>query len=430
MKVLYDISVLGAGYYQSRARTGIFRVIENLAYGLKNSKECNLVFCTSGASPRLYDALDYLDSNSELGKVSLAYKNKDLKFRRSIYNRQRELNFKINAIPDSPEVRLKVLRKVLSYAQRSAEFFYKPVSPHILAESDIYHSPFEPIPEKIRAIRNIKKLITVHDLIPIIYPELFQFNEQNTIQTAISTLTRESWVLCVSQATKDDLCNYSKNVDSSKIYVTHLAASELFYPCYNSQEIELTRCKYNIPNGSYILSLSTLEPRKNIDHTIRCFMNLIQQENIQDLYLVLVGTKGWNYDKIFAQISSNPALKDRIIVTGYVADEDLAALYSGALAFVYPSLYEGFGLPPLEAMQCGAPVITSNTSSLPEVVGDAGIMLDPKDADGLCHSMLELYNQPFLRESMSCNSLKQAKNFSWEKCTQQTIQAYKTALSS
>lgn len=178
------------------------------------------------------------------------------------------------------------------------------------------------------------------------------------------------------------------------------------------------------------MSLNTLEPRKNLGHLIQCFRKLVYQEKINDLYLVLAGGKGWLYNKLFEEIYRCEALKDRVIVTGYVADEDLAALYSDALAFVYTSFYEGFGLPPLEAMQCGVPVITSNTSSLPEVVGDAGIMVAPTDADMLCHSMLALYTKSSLREAMSLKSLERAKQFSWEKCTQETLAAYKFALNS
>ncbi len=143
------------------------------------------------------------------------------------------------------------------------------------------------------------------------------------------------------------------------------------------------------------------------------------------LHLVLVGKKGWLDNNIHSEISNlYPRLRERIIFTGYVPDEDLAPLYSGSLVFVYPSVYEGFGLPPLEAMQCGTPVITSNTSSLPEVVGNAGITVAPLDEDSLCHSIWELYQNDSLRNSLSTKSIEQAAKFSWEKCLQQTISAY------
>jgi glycosyltransferase involved in cell wall biosynthesis len=122
------------------------------------------------------------------------------------------------------------------------------------------------------------------------------------------------------------------------------------------------------------------------------------------------------------------SLKNRIVVTGYVDDEELAPLYSGALCFIYLSLMEGFGLPPLEAMQCGTPVITSNTSSLPEVVGDSGVMLTPDDTDGLCQWVLRFYQQPALRQTYAHQSIGQAKTFNWERCAQETIDAYYQAL--
>ena len=162
--------------------------------------------------------------------------------------------------------------------------------------------------------------------------------------------------------------------------------------------------------------------------TIKCFSRLAQDNALNDLSLVLVGTKGWAFDPIFKEIAANPKIRDRIIVTGYVDDKYLAPLYSGAMMFVYPSFYEGFGLPPLEAMQCGVPVITSNTSSLPEVVGKAGIMIDPEDADALCQAMLTIYDSTEVRQKMSADSLAQASKFSWQKCAEQTINAYKASI--
>jgi glycosyltransferase involved in cell wall biosynthesis len=338
------------------------------------------------------------------------------------------LHSNISIPPKHSELPLRILRKALIPFRNRVSYQTVAIDFDILQQAQIYHSPFEKFPLEVKKSRHLKKFLTVYDLIPILYPHFFDFNEDSIVKDAISSLDSESWVLSISHATKNDLCNYSTAINPDKVIVTHLAASNSFYPFDDQQKSQEICQKYNIPDAPYILSLSTLEPRKNIDHTIHCFLKLVQQEKLSDLNLVLVGTKGWNYDKIFAEISNNSHLEDRIIVTGYVADEDLAPLYSGALAFVYPSFYEGFGLPPLEAMQCGVPVITSNTSSLPEVVGDAGIMLDPKDEDSLCHSLLNLYNDENLRASMAEQSLKQAKKFSWEKCTQETINAYKIAL--
>ncbi len=433
MKIAYDISVLGAGYNYPHIRTGVFRVIENLADGLAISKECELFFCAVESLQLLYaslDYLDYLDCNSKLQKVPFCC-DKSLKLKRYLENYQRDLTLEINQKYILPyRWLLKILRKLFFSANQFIIPSHSSLIPiKDLEKVNIYHSTFYPIPKSIKKIA--ESFITVYDLIPILYPNFFKANKNTfVVKEVLKSIDSETWVTCISHSTKNDLCNYLPEVDPSRVKVTHLAASELFYQSHNHEENRRVKKKYNIPEAPYLLSLSTLEPRKNIDHTIRCFAKLVQQEHIKDLCLVLVGSKGWDYNKIFDEISNYQFLKDRIIVTGYVADEDLAALYSGALAFVYPSLYEGFGLPPLEAMQCGVPVITSNTSSLPEVVGDAGIMVSPKDADTLCQSMLEIYNNPSLREALTSKSLERAKHFSWKKCTQQTINAYKTALSS
>jgi len=164
-----------------------------------------------------------------------------------------------------------------------------------------------------------------------------------------------------------------------------------------------------------------------MEHAIRCFSALVRAEKLDDLYFVLVGTNGWRHEQILAEAAKCNVAADRIIVAGYVPDEELAPLYSGALAFIYPSLYEGFGLPPLEAMQCGTPVITSNSSSLPEVVGDAGIMVSPTDADALTQAMRDMYRQPELRETAGRRAIERAKLFSWDKYTDNVVAAYRTA---
>jgi glycosyltransferase involved in cell wall biosynthesis len=274
---------------------------------------------------------------------------------------------------------------------------------------------------------------TIYDLIPIILSHLFKEKNDADYQRmllSLQSLRPDDYILCISHATRDDLLNHVK-LDPARVFVTHLAANpQMFYPCYDQAQMTNVRKKYGIPNAPYILGVSTLEPRKNLDLVIRSFAHVVQQEKLQDINLVLVGPKGWEYNKIFEEVANFGIAKERIIITGYVADEDLAPLYSGALVFVYPSLYEGFGLPPLEAMQCGVPVITSNNSSLPEVVGDAGIMLDPKDETGVCQNILKLYYSQSLRQEMSAKSLQQARKFTWERCTQETIAAYKIALSS
>jgi glycosyltransferase involved in cell wall biosynthesis len=271
--------------------------------------------------------------------------------------------------------------------------------------------------------------LTVYDLIPILYPQLFETDVKNLLPEILRSLRPQDFALTISESTKHDLCTYRSDIDPARVFVTPLAASELFYRCTDAAQLAETRSKYQIPEGvPYFLSLSTLEPRKNIEQVIKSFSRLVREQRISDLHLVLVGVKGWDYNRVLEAIKDFELSEDRIILTGYVADRDLAALYSGALGFIYLSLYEGFGLPPLEAMQCGIPVITSDRASLPEVVGDAGLMFDPGDQDGVCQAMFDLYRDEALRAEMSRSSLKRSRKFSWDRCVRKTVESYQNAL--
>ncbi|MCY7385618.1 MAG: glycosyltransferase family 4 protein [Microcoleus sp. CAN_BIN18] len=434
IKVIYDISVLGQGHLHLLARTGIFRVVESIAEGLTRSQECDLMFSVNQYFQLLDASLDYLQSNPKLAKVPLLHSS----FARIFYKKLIDTynlvgcQTKINEASNLGEDKL-FLNEVKNHLENTLQMmggYSNTIDSGNLDEVDIFHSPYDEIPASVKTVNKLQVFLTSYDLIPILHPQFILDERVSFLQKkSLASILQNDCITCISYSTKNDLCNYLK-IDESRVFVTHLAAEpSIFYPCRDAAKLASMRSKYGIPDAPYVLSLGTLEPRKNLDGAIRSFAKLIEEQNIKDLYLVLVGTPGWKYDNIMAEVSKKNFLKDRIIFTGYVPESDLAALYSSALAFVYPSFYEGFGLPPLEAMQCGVPVITSNTSSLPEVVGDAGIMVDPNDTDALCHSMLEIYNNSSLRASMSLKSLAQAKLFSWERCTQETIAAYRTALS-
>jgi glycosyltransferase involved in cell wall biosynthesis len=424
MRVVYDISVLGAGHRSSLSRTGIYRCVENVAEGLVASGECQVALSAIESVRVLASCLDYLKENPALGGVPLL---------RGIADRRvvRWLSAPVASLDRRGELGLpaKVVRKALTTALRGAERAASPAAGE-LADADIFHSPCWPLPDRGGGVvmGAAQRFLTIHDLIPVRYPHWFDEHVIRVSGEAYRSITPADWALCVSQSTKNDLCEHF-GIDPARVFVTHLAAApELFHPVTDQARIEAVKAKYGVPDGPYVMSLNTLEPRKNMDHAIRAFTRLAMQEPGLELRFLLVGGKGWRYGKVLEALEAAGPVRDRIVVPGYVADEDLAALYSGASAFVYPSLYEGFGLPPLEAMQCGVPVITSNTSSLPEVVGDAGILLDPNDADGLSQAMLEVCSRPALRESMSAKSLERARQFSWERCTRKTLAAYRTAL--
>ena len=290
----------------------------------------------------------------------------------------------------------------------------------------IFHSPYLPLPAAIDQNQNLKKIITIYDLIPVLFPEFFTDDQVASFKEILRSIKKDTRVICISESTKTDLCNYLSFLNPDNVSVTHLAASSLFYKEASQKRIDSVKAAYGIPvHQPYILNLSTLEPRKNTAFTIEAFARLVSRYRINDLNLVLVGTQGWKYESIFDALSKYPELANRVIITGYVADENLAAIYSGALAFVYPSKYEGFGLPPLEAMQCGTPVITSNNSSLPEVVGGAGILVDIKSMDELINSLYKIYADSGFRNELSVKALDRAKKFNWSACTEKTVKIYK-----
>ena len=281
---------------------------------------------------------------------------------------------------------------------------------------DLIHNPSQ-IPTFFKPAQ--KYIITVCDLTPLKFPKEHKIGKELIYKLLYPrTLKYSDRIIAISCSTKQDLINHFK-IPDNKIKVIHLAADEKFQPPEKKSILKF-KTEYNL-NYPFILYVGTLEPRKNIPTLIKAFYNL-KKYNLPHK-LVIAGKKGWKYKSIFETIEKLD-LQDDVIFTGYVPSEDLPALYSAADLFVYPSLYEGFGLPPLEAMSCGCPVITSNSSSLPEVIGDAGIMIDPYDIDLLASSMYEVLTNDELKADMIKKGLERAKMFSWEKCARETLEVY------
>jgi glycosyltransferase involved in cell wall biosynthesis len=384
------------GEVDHRSRTGIYRVIENLLVGFKKSGKLEVISF----------------SQKQFAEHTLKYMGKN------------ENLFPLYAFQNSNHGLLKRLASRLFSKRQELTLLTEETLLEVVDGCDFFHATYFPIPQALRGNKKIRKFITIYDLIPIKFPEYFTEAHIETFKRTIESITHDTFVFAISHSTKNDLCNYRKEINPDNVSVTHLAASDIFYPVTDEKRKSAVKEKYGIPDGKYVLSLATLEPRKNIETTIKSFVNLIRQEKISDLNLVLVGTKGWKFDNIFNSIVKEKDLQNKIIFTGYADDEDLAPLYSSALVFVYPSLYEGFGLPPLEAMRCGLPVITSNTSSLPEVVGDAGMMVDPHDSDMICEKIFEIFCDEHKSDVMSQKSLRRAQEFSWNQCTKETIRVY------
>lgn len=296
-------------------------------------------------------------------------------------------------------------------------YFSTPPIDWIIGEVDLFHAPYSIAPP----LKKGNLIYTVHDLVNLKYPELHTIKSAPVYLKRLSLSVQEAKrVIAVSENTKNDLMEFTK-VPEEKIRVIPEAPRKEFRRIEDAEMIKKIKRKYNL-NQKYILSVCTLEPRKNLKNLIRSFSQL-KDDMKKEYSLVIVGKKGWLYNEIFEEIK-NLKLHDRVKIIGYVPENHVPVLMNGAEVFVYPSIYEGFGLPPLEAMACGIPVISSNSSSLPEVIGDAGILFNPYDTDELTEKLSCLLSSESLKKEMSIKGEQRARLFSWEKTAKETLKVY------
>lgn len=287
--------------------------------------------------------------------------------------------------------------------------------------ANLFISPLPFLP----CYRPCKCIVIAHDIAPLISKDYHTFWQRFRFALVGRFALRQAdEIIAVSQSTKNDLVKYLK-IDPERITVVYAGFdSDLFRVQIDSNEISELKKKYGI-DQEYILFAGTLEPRKNLTRLLDAFA-LLQKRGWQRHKLVVTGKKGWLYGSIFRKIRELE-LEREVIFTGYVPRQDLAGLMAGADVFVYPSLYEGFGIPPLEAMACGTPVIVSNTSSFPEVVGDAGIMVNPYDPDQIADAIYRVTSDDEIRKTMRKKGLEQTKKFSWEKGAKECVSLFERA---
>ncbi|WP_048191103.1 glycosyltransferase family 1 protein [Methanobacterium sp. SMA-27] len=267
---------------------------------------------------------------------------------------------------------------------------------------------------------NVKKVLTIHDLIPILFHRDLPLFYKLWGPTLKIIKNRPDHIITDSENTKNDCINYL-GIPEDKIEVIYLASDKRFKLIKNKDSIkEELKIKYNIKNP-FILCVGTIELRKNIPLLIKSFYKLLNKG--LKLKLILIGIPGHGFNEI-SHLIKDLGISKEVIILGYVPINDLIKFYNATDLFVFPSFYEGFGLPPLEAMACGCPVVSSNTSSLPEVVGDAGIMVDPYDFQALTDKMYKILTNESLSVSLSNKSLNQAKKFNWQKTASQTWKIY------
>jgi glycosyltransferase involved in cell wall biosynthesis len=266
---------------------------------------------------------------------------------------------------------------------------------------------------------------TIHDLSFEHLPETFKRRSFRQMRLTIRRSARTAaHVITDSNFSRDDILN-TYNLPPDRVTATPLAASSNFKPVSDAGEITRVREKYKI-SGDYILTVGSIQPRKNIPRLIRAYASMCRECSLDPLpKLVIAGKRGWLYEDTLKTAETSSA-REQIIFTGYVPDKELPALYSDARCFVYPSYFEGFGIPALEAMRCGTPTITANRTCFPEVVGDAALMVDPFDEQAIAAALLRILSDKQLREELMAKGLKRAAQFDWKITARQTLAVYES----
>lgn len=273
--------------------------------------------------------------------------------------------------------------------------------------------------------RGIPAVITLYDMIPLHYPELY--DRAYVAQTHESLrIAREvaAGVIAISEYTKKELVEQG-GVPADRIQVIHLGVDSRFRVIPDVAGIKAVGAKYGVPaNKPYALCVGYLDPRKNVLGHVRAFCQFVAETGNRDLHLVLAGPRAWQSEDIVNEVKAM-RMADRIIITGYVSDDDLPFLMCGATVFLFCTLHEGFGLPALEAMACGVPVVTSNTTSMPEVAGDAALLVAPLDTDGIAAAIARLVGDAGLQQDLRVRGIRRAGLFTWRESARKHADVYR-----
>ncbi len=263
-------------------------------------------------------------------------------------------------------------------------------------------------------------IVTIYDMTLFVTPRLHRFKKLVLDRTLIPHVARRAnAIITVSNSARDDIVRFL-GVPRDKIRVIHGGVAPAFCPITDRTALDVVRARYSL-SQPYILYVGTIEPRKNLLRLVQAFARLKKKGLPHKL--AIVGQQGWHCAPVFAEVERLGLAHD-VVFTGYVPFEDLPVLYSGAEVMAFPSLYEGFGLPVVEAMACGAPVVTSNTSSLSEVAGGAGLLVNPLSVDEISDALHSIHTDRSLRDSLSERGLARASHFTWEQSARNTLDLY------
>lgn len=429
--ILLDFDGLIATYYNESLKTGIYYVQYNIIKNLLSnySNEFNF-FAYAICGKKIFEEalksdypefknIKYFDNLPLLQKM-LNY----IKFQRQNLRKQKFSFFK--------KIFIKLYLIFLQIVGLFIKLFFNKKEIKI-KNIDIYQSFYDKIPHFILNNEKVKTYNFIHDLLPITNPEYFSKNleeTKNRFYNHIKSFIYTSKNFVISQYTINEIYKFFPNVKKENLILNYLASdTKKYFKIENldSNTKNNVLSKYNIPlNKKYFLTLSSLNKRKNLAFLIESFVEFLEKnKNIDDLVLVLAGPSGWLMEEMFTSIKNVGEYKDKIILTGFVDDKDVNIIYNSACAFIFPSLAEGFGLPVLEALSCGVPTISSNSTSLPEVYGDSALSFNPTNKEELVDAMEKIYFDNNLRNQLIEGGFNQTKKFSWDKTTEIIVNEYR-----
>lgn len=316
--------------------------------------------------------------------------------------------------------------KIIFTSKKHGTFYENYYYPNYIEENtiDLHHIPQNGI--GLNKLYTSPVIVTIHDLIPYILPETVGRGYlERFLRDMPLIINNSKAILTVSEYSKKDILKFFPSVDKNKIFVTPLAANSSYKPIDKNLCTEFIKNKYNI-DFPFILYIGGFSTRKNVKELIIAF-NKIHKSLKKDYKLVLCGSirdEGIKLQNLCKELF----IDNKVIFTGFVPDEDLPIFYNSADLFIYPSLYEGFGLPPLEAMSCSTPVITSNLTSIPEVTGDCAVLINPFNKDELAEALINLLNCPDLLKEYGEKGYKKSLDFTWKNTATLTLNAYETTL--
>lgn len=426
LKILFDATILAEGLHKTSNRSGIFWAALGIFGALDRRDDVEL---------GIYSSPSFVDSVNEF--LAREFPGRGYK----VLNREHScflgpIREKIESLRERSKNKRGLRKKALvlcGMLVKIARILWDKYvgcrrTARIADGFDAFFSPVYLAPRPIRRYSKVLRFTLLYDTIPMLYPQFSPFTMLGFSWNfdLIKGLSETDYCFAISECTKRDFMRFNPRLKDDHISVLPLAADEKFYHETDASKRMAVRKKYGIPlDKRYVLSLCTIEPRKNLGFALEAFGKFVENSHADDVVFVLAGGQWGRFEgKWSATLAKLSHLKDKIVHAGYIDDDDLAALYSDALMFIYPSLYEGFGLPPLEAMQCGCPVITSNVSSLPEVVGDAAVAIAPDDLDAAAAAMSKIYSDESFRSRLAADGMERAREFSWAKTAEKIVRIF------